>query len=355
MLNLNFALQPNISIPNKATKPEQNNVRPNFKLINSYPCDVVSFGHKVPKNKTFFHDFAKQLRRSGQTLEEAIRTSVKEANLLGEGQNSRVYSLSGIEDYVVKVDKVKIKIGNEKKRVIMPVDNLVLTKISSVEDVFEGANMGQPIGQVADIVSVLRKQKGSEHSIKNWSYFDHHQTEITPEHAQAFLHSIEKIAQMPERTYLKFAQSIELLTQKGYKMDSINPNNLLIDHDNKEINIIDFFKKPQGKEENYENSRVDMTNSVLDFYLFNKFHSLLDEPQQKRLVSAAGKVAKKCHTAAAQTSMRQDEQTYLTFLNKVDKYFPMPDYDFREGYSRLKGLVPEMNAKSNRSNQQIPA
>jgi hypothetical protein len=297
-----IAFQPNLNIYNKIAKSGQNNTRSQLRLINSYPCDTVSFGNNSDQGGKFFQEFNEQLRNSKQTLDEAIRRSFSEENLLGEGQNSKVYNIDKIDDFVIKVDK---RVGS--------IDQLDLTKITPKKDDFEGVNMGQPIGKIANGVYILLRQNGDEHSIKNWTFYVNHPNEITLQHSQKFLQDVEKVSNMPEKAYLEFANSIKRLSKEHCKVDSINPNNLLIDKSS--INPIDYFERDN---DNYKNSYFDMICSLLDFRLFDKYHELLDNEQQEKLINASKQVIKKCKEAAQKTNLTTDEQIYLRFLNATN-------------------------------------
>ena len=64
---------------------------------------------------------------------------------------------------------------------------------------------------------------------------------------------------MPQTTFDQLAKDVKVLSDKGYKLDSINPNNLLVDEDKQQIHIIDYFKVKSSEQHLYQNSCFDLT------------------------------------------------------------------------------------------------
>lgn len=272
-------------------------------------------------------DFENKVWFTEKPLCELLKKSIDSKNLLGEGLNSKVYSIIGIQDYVVKIYKKKF-LGV----------NSILNKIFTVEDDFEGRNMGQVIGKINDGIFILKKQNGQEHSVKFWSDYCADKLNVTEKDAHNFLKDIKKIAKMPGETYEDYADKIQYLASKGYKTDSINPNNLLIDYEKNEINIIDFFK---ASEPAHKDSVYDMFCPLLDFSLYKKFHGLLNEEEKKEFVDSSKVIINKCFIAAKKKELPTDENTYINYITEVDKWFGchLPGGDYRYRYKNLKEIL----------------
>lgn len=327
---MSFLLEDNVLISSiHCMLPKPNN---DFRRFNNQlKSDVVQFRYK---NITFcgnssksVMDFEKKVLAKKITLLELLKKSIVPENLLGEGLNSKVYSVLGVDDYVVKTDKKKF-LGV----------NSITNKIFTVEDDFEGKNMGQVIGKINDGIFILKKQKGKEHSVKFWSDYCADKLNVTEKDAHDFIKDIKKIAKMPDKTYEDYADKIQYLAGKGYKTDSINPNNLLIDYEKNEINIIDFFKASEAV---HKDSVYDMFCPLLDFSLYKKYHGFLNEKDKKELVNSSKVIIDKCFKAAEKKKLPTDENTYINFITEVDKWFGchLPGGDYRYRYKNLKEIL----------------
>jgi len=364
MLNAVFSLQPNSNIHNKNFCPQNLNSKPVSRLVKSSPCDKVSFSCNVPKSNAHFELLEKQIKATGLRVNEIIkRTLFTEESLLlkkspiGEGGDSKVFEIPGLDDFVLKVYK-----GN---------DNLLMNSVKhnevfgfvQITDPFEGkANFGQSVAiltssgkRMADNLheagetifngNILLKQKGTEHSIQGWTHFVEHPQELTVKQVQKFLGDITKVASLPQKAFDNFAKSIKLLTEKDFKMDSINPNNLLIDKD--AINIVDFFYPREDLIPDFKNSYFDMIGSLLDFRLFEHYHNLLDKNHQKELENASKTIIQKSLTAAKnpEINLTTDEQVYAKYLTKLDEIYIGSGHV--QSYESMKNIIKTDSAENN--------
>lgn len=284
-------------------------------------CKKTSFSGLQKLTSIGFEDFEKQLSKSKISLNDLLRNNVKKENLLGTGAYSRVYSITGIDDYVIKVFKDKTQNLKNKTYKIEPENNP-----------FEDKNIGQPIAKIADGILVLKRQHGEEHSIKNWSERIKDPNTLTKQDAKKFLSDVQKIAHMPKSTFKDMAETIAIAQKNNYKMDSINPNNLLIDYKRKSLNLVDLYRidRPDFQ----QNSATDMISGLLDFTLYADYHKLLDSKEQKSLVKASNTIAKKCFNAAKKASLPTDEGIFNKFATKVGKYFDHEDFSKEKGHTR---------------------
>jgi hypothetical protein len=337
MLNHILSLQRNPNINNK-NKFVKSNANQRF-LINSLSHDTVSFGRCSIKSESFAESFTRQMRNLKLTNADVIQKSIK-GKLEGEGENSKVYAISGIPDFVLSVPKSVVDFFENTSS---DQSKAMIGEFIPETDPFNGENLGQSIGSIRinlpykispynDTIGakILVRVKGSQHSIENWPHYVTNQYELTHSHAITFLEKVEKISNMPDESYSKFAEKVKLLSENGYKMDSINPNNLLI-HE-KDINIVDYEKNCD-----IENSSYDMICSILDLRLFGKFHSLLDENEQKRLINAAKIVIEKSRKAAQKVNLTENKQTYIRYLNDADNIYSIDDHI--KSYELLKKLT----------------
>ena len=134
---------------------------------------------------------------------------------------------------------------------------------------------------------------------------------------------------MDQSVFDDFANQVKILdtTPKysgdiniGFKTDSINPNNLLIDFKNNKLSVIDYFAKDQPE---YQNSYMDMVALITDFTLMPEFYDLLKPNLQRQLLTSFKKIDDKCFKAAEKAGLSTDKTVFMIFINKTNKYFPI--------------------------------
>ena len=311
----------------KKTHLDKQNKIPSFELSFLGVRDSVSISNNLD-DKLSFEAFNIARLRAGIVSLEDLKDNIKPENMLGSGMNSVVYNFNSplLKGWVLKVDKrpfLKSKSDVFKKS----------------KDVFGSKNMGQEIATVGDRYRILKKIEGKAHSVYDWSYHVDNYSRVTRQEALEFLDSIAKIADFQQNSFDDYADKLSLLSKKGYKQDSINPNNILINYDKKEIHIIDFFKADDSL---HINTGYDLAFSLLDFLLFAKFFEKLNDGEQKEFINCAKIIINKCKKASLKKGVPWDEEIYLNFLKNVDKCFgaALADMggDCTTRYKKLKQL-----------------
>ena len=190
----------------------------------------------------------------------------------------------------------------------------------------------------------MKKIEGNVHSIKDWSYKINGNIPVSKAEALQFVSSLYEIANFPQSSFDDYANQLKLLGENGYKQDSINPNNILVNSKQQKLHIIDTFK---ADNEAHVNSRLDLINVLLDFSFFDKFYEKLDKTGKEELLKSAQTIINKCNIASQKAGLPQDEKTYLTYLTEVDKWFGIhlvdKGGDYRTRYARMKELLPDIN------------
>lgn len=230
------------------------------------------------------------------SLMQSVLESISEKNIIGEGKNSKVYKFldNSFQKYVIKVLKPSCDSTpslNELPRY----------------------NFGQAICKIQDNIYVLRKQNGVQHGFVNWRDIVNGK-KLEKEEAKSFLEDLKKISNMPDKTFDSYAEKTKYISENGYKSDSINPNNILIDYDKNEINIIDYFKTNK-KYVNLKNCYLDMACNLLDFMNFKKIYNVLSKSEQKEFIESANVIIKKCYESAERVGLSTDKEEYNDFLS----------------------------------------
>lgn len=306
-----------IYIYNSIKKPSQNHA-----IQNTITKDILPSLPDTPLAKSL-PDFLKKALSTDDNFEKLTKfmTHPQETEILGSGANSTVYNLPFLDEYVLKVLNPDKHIEPNKIPLGIFPDNI---------------NLGQPvwINPENNRFILLKKVTGRPNSIYNWSKTIYNQEtgrpqNIEPEQAINYFFNITKISQMSQKAFDDLANQVKILdtTPKyngdphiGFKTDCINPNNLLIDFDKEEFHFIDYFAKDNSK---YQNSYMDMVAVISDFTLMPEFFDLLPPNEQKQLLSSLKEIDKKCFKAAEKVGLTTDKDTFLTYIDKTNKYFPI--------------------------------
>lgn len=307
-------------------------------------CTTPYFLNKIQKSdsvcfcankqdKYSYKEFIKAAGQSGINSVSDLENNIKQENIIGIGANSEVFKFDNpkLEKWVLKRDKNPF---------YEPVKNL----FEPVTDDFFGFNVGQEIAKSGNRYRILKKVTGTPHSIANWSHTIDNGSHVNREESLEFLNSLKEIQKFPQSAFNDYAQSLKKLGDKGYKQDSINPNNILIDHDKKMIQIIDFFKVADPS---HVNSKYDLTSALLDFSLYKNFYEKLRGDEQKQLLEYSNTIIEKCNKASKIAGLRQDEKTYIDFLRNVDKWFGVhlvnKGGDYQTRYNMMKSILTNSN------------
>lgn len=247
---------------------------------------------------------------AGKTIFDVINNSIKDENHLGTGANSTVYNMPELDGYVVKVlnkdDPNGINMGEFPSNV----------------------NLGQPVWQNPDNqrILILKKVEGKEHSVPNWSntiwddkeYAPHN---VTTQQAQLFNKQINSLANMPQSAFDAIAKDVKTLDDKDYKVDSINPNNLIVDEDKQQIHIIDYFKVKPHEKHIQQNCCMDLVAIMLDFTLFPEYYDKLDEQGKQQALKSVETIKEKVFKGAKNSGLSTDTERFKTFINNTSRWF----------------------------------
>lgn len=191
-------------------------------IINNIPCtNIFALNDKYAKikEKNYAPNQAsfKGNLHVNQTISSKVFSNICPKNLIGEGKNSKVYNFLEPEfkDYVIKVIKPD---AIEQ--------NISLNELPKY-------NLGQAVMKIQDNIYILKKQSGVQHGFTNWCDIINGKVGINKNQALEFAQNIKKISEMPNSTFHELAKISKYLTENNYKIDSINPNNLLIDYKKK--------------------------------------------------------------------------------------------------------------------------
>lgn len=257
---------------------------------NSLPVEIVK---KMPK---------------GAQISDLINSAQNPENIVGQGANSIVYNIPYLDDYVLKVlnkdDPNKIDMNE------FPSD----------------VNLGQPVWQDENNprLLILKKIEGKEHSIPNWSRTVGVPLLVTKEQSTKFAQQLLTIASFPQVAFNQFAKDVKVLSDKGYKLDSINPNNLIVDKEKQQIHIIDYFKVKPKETHLYQNSCFDLIAVTCDFTLFPEYFDNMSEKEKQLTINSVKTITDKMYKGCVDAGLSCDDEKYTTYINETSKWFPIP-------------------------------
>ena len=166
-----------------------------------------------------------------------------------------------------------------------------------------------------------------------------HPIEVNQTMAEEYATSIQKISEMNQSVFDRLALSIKTLDEipkhgndniPGFKVDSINPNNLMVDFENNELNIIDYFSKSKPS---HQNSSTDITAIISDFTLMPEYYDLLSPEKQKGLIENIKTIDKKVTDSSNKVGLTTDRNVFKTFINETSKYYYPPHIVTSNGVS----------------------
>lgn len=303
-----------------------NNTNP-FIIKNANNCDSVSFGAKRSAD-----DFRKEYRSVyGSTpLEKEIYSIVtSEENYQNEGKSCVVYSIPKIDKYMLRVPKpvdATIEGLKEKKNKLF----------KDTPDVYPNRNYGQAVLQNQNKIQIVKKVPGEPHSVEQWVSRMENPDRITGKDAQNFLSQLELLSNFPQETFDKYANSVKACNK--HKMDTINPNNTMIDYAKQKIGIIDLSENMVLD----ANTREDMIFPLIDVFLHKTFYERLDSSDRERLVSATKQIIEKCNIAADKEHLNFNERGFIqSVIQKVKAVSRNPESrleNFKKMYNSAMSL-----------------
>ena len=232
-------------------------------------------------------------RESWQKLIPNLQEKINSRTFLGSGIEASVYRLD--ENYVLRISNKTKSIGKQH--------------FKPLQDIFDGRNYGQAVAISDDgMVTINKFVKGKPLYGPNWNI----RKSITLEE---FYKGFNEIKALPDETFADYIKNVINIRKRGYNIDSINPNNLLLD--GKKINIVDIKRH-----------NIEPKIEIKDFdSIINKFHlkALLAEmtPTEiknfadeiklfyDRMLKIAHKEGWKLHIPDINYNELQDLTTYL--------------------------------------------
>ena len=165
--------------------------------------------------------------------EDLVNRSATSENLVGSGGNGSVFSIPGMEGYVLRVPNVRTDMDTS------------IVVLESVEDKFSELNLGQAVAKLG-ICKILKEQKGIPAGVP----YGEIRRSGGREAEQIYSYALEAAASMPQSAYDNLAELFAFLNKQRLSFDPSKANNLLIDQDAQRFNVVDLNPTPEGRDPN---------------------------------------------------------------------------------------------------------
>ena len=276
--------------------------------------------------ETAIEDFEKKFKEvygEANLVEMAPRIFANPDNMVGEGVSKQVFSIPSMKGYLLAFLKEKYN-PEECSKPFNPC-NIPLPKYNFGQIMFEGNGL-----------MVMKKSEGVPHSLNRWvlhlkKVVEQEKT-VSSVEAEFALFRICEIARMPIDTFVHFASQIKYLNENSLPMDTVNPNNLLIDYEKKRINMIDVFDGPKFLQQLKApmNGVRNMEAVLLDSVLHTEYLKKLSPVKQELMKCASRIVIGKCQRAAQSIGLVNDS-------NNARHYFELMLQNSGADKMRAKG------------------
>ena len=305
-------------------------------LVNMYN---INFNGKA---ETFWKTYNKSF--NGIPLKTTIIDSISDSsNFLGEGLNKKGFAINKLNGYIVRINKnnfqtedLNLNFTKSKRNFIDTVDGVVL-RISNKIDIVKRKS-GESIGV-------------SNYGVKICPPMDN--ILVTREESLKALQVYEKMKDFPIESYKKAYAQLQLFCrEKGYQLDIVNPNNILIDTKAKKINFIDpmdpkinkCLKNPINFAEYHG---CDSIYPVLCDFLMHKEHlKNLTEHEKERWINSIQTIITKCIIAGKELGFKNNINNLKFLYGRIDKLW----YTFKAVPERYDNFIKTYSDTINKAN-----
>ncbi len=303
-----------------------------FSELNILNQDTISFNgnrQKVSKAADFLEKFAQNYPDTDLDT-AAYEFTSKEENKLGQGAKKVVYSIDGINEYVIA-------------RLLQP-DRELGDEFIECENPYPRYNFSLPVMRNSDFM-IMEKIDGEPYGMDNWNakYIGvvRNNKPISNEDARSFLKKMTELEKFPLKSYVDFASQVKYLSDNGIKIDFFNPNNVMVDFASKKIQYFDFFEDPSKFL--FLRPEINCTQDIIcvlcDALLHDECMKALDDSDKKKLYEATKSIIEKCETAGSITGLSDDktisEKTYSFVQNSLKKK-GLGDNKYMECYRKFE-------------------
>lgn len=259
-------------------RPTLNISSSNKRFMNTLASDVfvrtTSFkgNDKQVNDDKSFEAFEAWAEKSG-FLSDIDDIVEKTGKILGSGFEGEVIEIPNNDNWVIK---------SFKRSNLSPV-SIEHATINKIDDISPELNIGQsiafirvPVGKnYSKIYYILKRQTGKSLGVNKIDA-----SRVSEYNNKDHLNTLKTLASAPQSTYNKFIKDVSYITKQGYKLDYVNPNNLMYDKDKQEIHFVDVEDKLNENNNQY----AEMLFCLLDSEYADKYMLEAEESKEKEEV-----------------------------------------------------------------------
>ena len=240
---------------------------------------------------------------------ENVLKLIKEENLLGIGKTNKAYALEMLPQFVLRIP------NNLNLR-----ENKVLN-CKPIKVFCKEYNFGEPVIDFGNGIQLLNKVDGIGCSFKNWiNYMKDTVFKNMPigkNAAKENLKTLQEIANFPIESYIDLANKIKFLNTTSKTVDCINPNNIIINFENKKFNIIDLWEK--GTHKTQGTAGLDhMITLLCDGILHIDTLKALPAQKVKQYENTTNLIIYKCQTASQLVDLPRSKKCIQNAFQNVE-------------------------------------
>lgn len=259
-----------------------------------------------------FELFLTQMKKSypQEKIMDVLLNSAVPQNFLGSGRCAKVYEIPNVKDFVVRILHDTTPESFSKYEIKM------------VEDEFPNRNFGQKIADNGNGITILKRVLGKAQGFPNPSEKDNDNLFLV-DHARAVLSQITEMANFPQESFEEFALKVkEINKSPKYILDCLNPNNLLVDKENKRFNIVDLSERAKFTTLlGCKQDSGDMISLLLNIPFHRKVYDVLPTQAEKELLIKSSKtIMNKVYRAAITTNLEKSQKSGKERLALMNEY-----------------------------------
>lgn len=331
---LNTFAPPRRQIKNNNYTTPPNNSAQNIN-IEALPTayNDISFGKSLSYNDFLAAMHAVYKNKSIKNV--VLSTIGNEKNFIGRGFSANVYSIPGIDNYLIRVER---KHFSPKSFIENPITAEHQNELAP--------NFGQFVASNGHGLFITKKAFGESHSLPNWAVkilgVEKGTDEITHKDAKFIFKKIKILSEFPQNSFDDLSRKIHKLNKyTKCEIDIMNPNNLIVDEENKALGIIDLWYNHSDNGSTAPFNGIDsMINLMLDPFTHNKVYEKLNNADKEIFTNSSGQIIKKVFTAGEKFGLERTNNNAAIIYKDFDKNaaldFAVPAYEeFLNMYEHL--------------------
>lgn len=314
---------------------QKNNVQDTENRKNSYSLPLyrndIGF-----KGVLSYNDFLTQMHKAykNKSLKNVVLSTIEDSkNFIGSGFSANAYDIPNVPDYIFRIER---KSFTPKSFI----ENPIAAEIQNSQV----PNFGQYVAANGHGFFINKKVKGTSHSLSDWTQkIKQIETgsEILYSDAKIILSKLRELSEFPQSSFDDLANKIYKLNKyTESEIDIMNPNNLIVNNEDKSLGIIDLWYKHKDNGISPYNGIDTIINIMLDPFTHKKAYSKLNRADRELMKNSSKTIIKKAFEAGGKNGLERTSLNatalYRDFDKRLPEPFALPSYEeFLEMYKHL--------------------